>query len=116
MNKLKTSEMVCKGHPDKLCDYIADSILDDYLSHDKDSRVAVEVAVSYKRVFIFGEVTSKYNSNVEDIARKVISEVGYNSDELGFNGNDVEIIVDINIIICSSLFSQIISNHHSKFS
>ena len=60
MNKLKTSEMVCKGHPDKLCDYIADSILDDYLSHDKDSRVAVEVAVSYKRVFIFGEVTSKY--------------------------------------------------------
>ena len=96
MNKLKTSEMVCKGHPDKLCDYIADSILDDYLSHDKDSRVAVEVAVSYKRVFIFGEVTSKYNSNVEDIARKVISEVGYNSDELGFNGNDVEIIVDIN--------------------
>ena len=88
--------MVCKGHPDKLCDYIADSILDDYLSHDKDSRVAVEVAVSYKRVFIFGEVTSKYNSNVEDIARKVISEVGYNSDELGFNGNDVEIIVDIN--------------------
>ena len=96
MNKLFTSEMVCMGHPDKLCDYIADSILDDYLSHDKDSRVAVEVAVSYKRVFIFGEVTSKYNSNVEDIARKVISEVGYNSDELGFNGNDVEIIVDIN--------------------
>lgn len=96
MNKLKTSEMVCKGHPDKLCDYIADSILDDYLSHDKDSRVAVEVAVSYKRVFIFGEVTSNYSCNVEDIARKVINEIGYNSDELGFNGDNVEIIVDIN--------------------
>ena len=96
MNKLFTSEMVCKGHPDKLCDYIADSILDDYLSHDKDSRVAVEVAVSYKRVFIFGEVTSNYSCNVEDIARKVINEIGYNSDELGFNGDNVEIIVDIN--------------------
>ena len=96
MNKLFTSEMVCKGHPDKLCDYIADSILDDYLSHDKDSRVAVEVAVSYRRVFIFGEVTSKYSCNVEDIARKVINEVGYNSDKLGFNGNNVEIIVVIN--------------------
>jgi len=96
MRELFTSEMVCDGHPDKLCDYIADSILDEYLLHDEDSRVAVEVAVSNKYVFIFGEVTSKYKCDVESVARKVICEVGYNNDELGFNGNNIEIIVDIN--------------------
>lgn len=96
MRELFTSEMVCEGHPDKLCDYIADSILDDYLLHDEDARVAVEVAVSYRRVFIFGEVTSKYNCDVESIARRIICEVGYDNDELGFNGNNVDIIVDIN--------------------
>lgn len=96
MKKLFTCEMVCEGHPDKLCDKIADTILDDYLLHDEDSRVAVEVAVSYRRVFIFGEVTSKYKCDVESIARRVICEVGYDNDKLGFNGNNVEIIVDIN--------------------
>lgn len=96
MRELFTSEMVCDGHPDKLCDKIADSILDDYLLHDEDSRVAIEVAISYRRVFIFGEVTSKHNCDVESIARRVICEVGYNNDKLGFNGNNVEIIVDIN--------------------
>ena len=96
MKKLFTSEMVCCGHPDKLCDKIADSILDDYLLHDKDSRVAVEVSVSYRRVFIFGEVTSNYLADVESIARRVIKEIGYDNNELGFNGDNVEIIVDIN--------------------
>ena len=96
MKELFTSEMVCKGHPDKLCDYIADCILDEYLKHDENSRVAVEVAVSYRRVFIFGEVTSSYVCDVENIARKVICEVGYDNDDIGFNGNNVEIIVDIN--------------------
>lgn len=96
MKELFTSEMVCEGHPDKLCDYIADAILDDYLLHDEDSRVAVEVAISYRRVFIFGEVTSSYISDIENIVRNVICKVGYNDDRLGFNGNNVEIIVDIN--------------------
>ena len=96
MKELFTSEMVCKGHPDKLCDYIADCILDEYLKHDENSRVAVEVAVSYRRVFIFGEVTSSYVCDVENIARKVICEIGYDNDDIGFNGNNVEIIVDIN--------------------
>ena len=96
MKKLFTSEMVCCGHPDKLCDKIADSILDDYLLHDKDSRVAVEVSVSYRRVFIFGEVTSNYLADVESIARRDIKEIGYDNNELGFNGDNVEIIVDIN--------------------
>ena len=96
MKKLFSSEMVCPGHPDKLCDKIADSILDDYLSHDKDSRVAIEVSVSYKRVFIMGEVSSRWVSDIENIARNVICDIGYDNDIFGFNGNNVDIIIDIN--------------------
>lgn len=95
MKKIFTSEMVCEGHPDKLCDQISDAILDEYLSHDEDSRVAVEVAVSSKRVFIFGEVTSHYSCDVERVAREVICEVGYDNDEVGFNGHTIPILVDI---------------------
>ena len=86
MKRLFTSEMVCMGHPDKLCDYIADSILDSYMENDKNSRVAVEVCASYKRVFIMGEVTSSYKCDIEAVCRQAIKEVGYDNDELGFNG------------------------------
>ena len=95
MEKLFTSEMVCEGHPDKLCDLISDSILDEYLKHDEDSRVAVETAVSSKRVFVFGEVTSTYSCDVEKVVRKVLCKVGYDSDALGFNGKTIPILVDI---------------------
>ncbi len=95
MKKLFTSEMVCEGHPDKLCDLISDSILDEYLKHDCNSRVAVETAVSSKRVFVFGEVTSSYSCDIEKIVRDVICRVGYDSDELGFNGHTIPILVDI---------------------
>ena len=95
MKKLFTSEMVCEGHPDKLCDQISDAILDEYLKHDEDARVAVETAVSSKRVFIFGEVTSSYSCDVERVARDVICRIGYDRDELGFNGKKVPILIDI---------------------
>ena len=95
MKKLFTSEMVCEGHPDKLCDQISDAILDEYLKHDENSRVAVEVAISSERVFIFGEVTSSYSCDVERVARDVICRVGYDSDELGCNGHTIPMIVDI---------------------
>lgn len=95
MKKLFTSEMVCKGHPDKLCDLISDTILDEYLAHDDNSRVAVETAVSSKRVFVFGEVTSNYSFDVEKLVREVICNVGYDSDELGFDGKTIPIIIDI---------------------
>lgn len=96
MKRLFTSEMVCIGHPDKLCDYIADSILDSYMENDKNSRVAVEVCASYKRVLIMGEVTSSYKCDIEAVCRRAIKEVGYDNDELGFNGDNIDIIVDIN--------------------
>lgn len=95
MKKLFTSEMVCEGHPDKLCDKISDAILDDYLKHDEDSRVAVETAVSHERVFVFGEVSSKYSCPIEEVVRRVLREVGYNREELGFCAESVPILVDL---------------------
>lgn len=95
MKKLFTSEMVCEGHPDKLCDKISDAILDDYLKHDEDSRVAVETAVSHERVFVFGEVSSKYSCPIEEVVRRVLREVGYDREELGFCFESVPILVDL---------------------
>jgi len=96
MKKLFTTEVVLKGHPDKMCDLIADNILDAYLEDDKDSRVACEVVASKNRILIMGEVTSKSLVDVENIARKVITDIGYDNDNLGFNGKNVPIIIDLN--------------------
>lgn len=94
-NNLFTSESVTEGHPDKLCDQISDAILDAYLKIDPDSRVACEVCASKKNVMIMGEITSKGKVNIEKIAREKIKEIGYDSDELGFNGENINIILDI---------------------
>ncbi len=77
MKKLFTSESVTEGHPDKLCDYISDSILDAYLDLDENSRVACECAAGKNAIFITGEITSKVKINIEKIARKAIKEIGY---------------------------------------
>ena len=94
-NNLFTSESVTEGHPDKICDQISDAILDAYLAVDPDSRVACEVCASKKNVMIMGEITSKGKVNIEKIAREKIKEIGYDSDELGFNGENINIILDI---------------------
>lgn len=96
MGKLFTSESVTMGHPDKLCDLIADSILDAYLNQDRDSRVACEVAISNKQIFVFGEITSKAKVDVEAIVRKVIIKVGYDNDELIFNGHNCKVTILLN--------------------
>lgn len=77
MKYYKSAESVTKGHPDKLCDYIADSILDAYLKKDPNSRVAVEVMATKGFLLIAGEVTSKAKVNVKSVARAVLREVGY---------------------------------------
>jgi S-adenosylmethionine synthetase len=83
--KVLTSEMVFKGHPDKICDEISDSILDAYLEEDRKSRVAVETLIKDDLVVIAGEVTSKAFVNVKEIAKKVLSELGYKDlDKLRF--------------------------------
>ena len=92
-----TSESVSPGHPDKLCDHLSDSILDHVLEQDKHSRVACETFVKGKEnqpgtVVVGGEITTSGNLNIDKLIRETILEIGYNSNELGFNGNECEII------------------------
>ena len=74
----KTAESVCKGHPDKLCDLIADNILDACLRKDKASRVACEVMATKGKIIVAGEITCSEKINIRSIVRNVLVEVGYN--------------------------------------
>lgn len=96
MKKLFTSESVTPGHPDKLCDKIADMILDAYLKEDSTSRVAVEVCAHKNGIVVMGEVTSRAKIDIERIVRNTIIDVGYDNDNLGFNGNNVKVSININ--------------------
>lgn len=96
MKKLFTSESVTPGHPDKLCDQISDNILDSYLRVDPNSRVACEVCAHKNGVVVMGEITSKGSIDIEKTVRDTIVNVGYDNDELGFNGNNIKIDININ--------------------
>ncbi|GIK84007.1 MAG: S-adenosylmethionine synthase [Patescibacteria group bacterium] len=80
-----TSESVCAGHPDKICDQISDAILDAVLERDPFGRVAVETLVTANNVVLAGEVTTSTMINFEDIARKQIATMGYTNPEFGFS-------------------------------
>ena len=82
---LFTSESVTEGHPDKVCDQISDSILDEFLRQDSDSRVAVESMTTTGIVFVAGEVTSKGRVHVQKIVRDTIREIGYDKPDYGFD-------------------------------
>jgi S-adenosylmethionine synthetase len=84
---LFTSESVTEGHPDKLCDQISDAVLDACLEQDPRSRVACEVAAKTGFILILGEITTQANINFDELARKVITDIGYDSSEKGFDGN-----------------------------
>ena len=90
--KTFTSESVSEGHPDKLADQISDAILDAFLKDDPDSRVACETLVKTDLVVIAGEISSNAKPDLETVVRSVINEVGYDNDEVGFNGSKVEIV------------------------
>ncbi len=96
MKHFFTSESVSAGHPDKVCDQIADAILDAYLAQDKFSRVACEVCASTDFVLIMGEITSTASVNVEKIAREVITEIGYTDEKAGFSASNAQILVKLN--------------------
>ena len=85
-----TSESVSEGHPDKVCDQISDAILDAYLAEDPDSRVACETIIKNNMVFIAGEITSLGNPDLEPIVRQTINNIGYDTDDYGFNGDTCE--------------------------
>ena len=75
-----TSESVTEGHPDKLCDYISDTILDECLKQDKNSRVAVETFASKNRIAVAGQLTTNAKLDIEKIVRERIKEIGYNDE------------------------------------
>ena len=91
MSYIFTSESVSEGHPDKVCDQISDAVLDAYLKEDPNSRVACETLIKNNMVVVAGEITSAGAPNLEPIIRNVINEIGYNDDQLGFNGSNCEI-------------------------
>ena len=86
-----TSESVTEGHPDKVCDYIADSILDAYLQKDPRSRVACEVLCKEDIVVIAGEITSNGQADHEAVARQAIREIGYVDPSASFNADGVQV-------------------------
>jgi len=90
---LFTSESVSEGHPDKICDQISDAILDAYLKGDKKSRVACETLTTTDFICLAGEVTSRTEVDVEKIARGVVRDIGYTSDDIGFNADTAEVLV-----------------------
>ncbi len=80
-----TSESVTEGHPDKVCDQIADAILDDIFAEDASARVAVEVCATTGMVMVFGEVSTTHYCDIPAIVRDVIKDIGYNDSSLGFD-------------------------------
>lgn len=92
---LFTSESVSEGHPDKVCDQISDAVLDACLAQDPTSRVACESMVTHGKLMVAGELTTKANLDIPQIARQVIKEIGYDSDATGFNHNTCEISTNI---------------------
>lgn len=94
-NYIFTSESVTKGHPDKVCDLISDSILDAYLEKDPSAHVAVETVAKNNTVIVAGEVASTAHVDVEAVARRTILGIGYNRQEYGFNADTAEIILRI---------------------
>lgn len=95
MKKLFTSESVTEGHPDKLCDYISDSVLDAYLEKDPNARVACETVAGKDKIFITGEISSNANIDIEQIARNTIKEIGYAGKGIDIDYKTCQI--DINI-------------------
>lgn len=95
MSRLFTSESVTEGHPDKICDQISDAILDDMLRQDPQARVAVETMVTTGLVHVAGEVRTSGYTNVAELVRRVITEVGYDSSDKGFDGHSCGISVSI---------------------
>jgi S-adenosylmethionine synthetase len=90
-----TSESVTEGHPDKICDQVSDSILDEFLASDSDSRVAVESLTSTGIVFVAGEVTSRRRVDIQKVVRAVIREIGYDRPEYGFDSESCSVLESI---------------------
>ena len=96
MKKLFTSESVTEGHPDKICDQISDAILDELISRDSNSRVAVETLATKGLIFVTGEVTTKAYVDIQKVVRATLKEIGYTNSEFGLNYEDCGVIISLN--------------------
>ena len=93
-NYLFTSESVSNGHPDKICDFISDSILDAALTQDKNSKTAIECLAGHNKLVIAGEITTKAKLNYKEIAKKGIKELGYTNPNFYFSDKaDIENLI-----------------------
>ena len=90
-----TSESVTEGHPDKICDNISDTILDECLKQDRESRVAIETFVSNNNVTIAGQITTKANIDIEKIVREKLKEIGYDNEKTDIDYRTCKINIDI---------------------
>ncbi len=95
MKRLFTSESVTEGHPDKLCDYISDSILDEYFKLDPYSRVACETVAGKGQILITGEITSNAEVNIENIVRNAIKEVGFDNESTDIDYRTCKVLLNI---------------------
>lgn len=95
MKKLFTSESVTEGHPDKLCDYISDSILDSYLEKDENARVACETIAGKGEIYITGEISSTADIDIERVVRNTIKEVGYENSKYDIDYKTCAIRINI---------------------
>ena len=95
MHYLFTSESVSEGHPDKVSDQISDALLDQFLAFDADSKVAIETLVTTGQVVVAGEVKSKTYVDVQEVARKVINDIGYTKAAYRFDGDSCGVLTAI---------------------
>ena len=97
MNKYYfTSESVTEGHPDKLCDYISDTILDECLKQDPNSRVAVETFAFKNIITVAGQLTTTAKINIEELVRQVVKEIGYDNEKTDMDYKTCKVNIEIN--------------------
>src|SRR4051812_41298145 len=113
-----TSESVTEGHPDKMCDQISDAVLDAILAQDPQAHVACETAATTGLVVVMGEVTTDGWVDVQRIVRDTVTQIGYTSDEYGFNADTCGVVValhgqspDINAGVTNSFEAR---EHHGE--
>src|SRR5690554_2718645 len=92
---LFTSESVTEGHPDKVCDKIADSILDELIKQDKFARVACEVVATTGLVMVMGEVTANAYVDIQSVVRETVKEIGYDRGKIGFDAENLAVLVSL---------------------
>ena len=95
MRTVFTSESVTEGHPDKLCDQVSDAVLDAILAQDPNARVACETCATTGLVQVMGEITTTARVQIDEIARQVVNDIGYNHGDMCFDGNSCAVLTAV---------------------